>query len=192
MAKVIFGMTMSLDGFINDAGGGVAPLFPDLQELGQTALMREAIQTTGAVVMGRKTFQMASDPDAYADAYEFQVPIFVVTRQAPSQHPRENGGISFTFVSTLEAAIAQARQAAGDKDVTVVGGPNIGQQLLRAGLIDELQIGIMPTLLGEGQRLFESLEGLQLKLSKTRIVETGQRTDIWFTVHKENALPHST
>ena len=192
MAKVIFGMTMSLDGFINDAGGGVAPLYPDLEALGQTELMREAVASTGAVVMGRKTFQMASDPDAYADAYEFQVPIFVVMRQAPSQHPRENGGISFTFVSTLEAAIAQARQAAGDKDVTVVGGPNIGQQLLRAGLIDELQIGIMPTLLGEGQRLFEALEGLQIKLRKTRIVETGQRTDIWFTVHKENALPHST
>lgn len=184
MTKVVFGMTMSLDGFINDANGSVALLYPDMIELGQTDLMREWIDTTGAAVMGRRTFGMASDPDGYADGYEFQVPIFVITEQAPEKKPKENGRISFTFLDNVEAAIQQAKQAAGDKDVTVVGGPSVGQQLLKAGLVDELQIGIMPVLLGEGQRLFEHLEGMQIVLKKTRVVETGQRTDMWFTIEK--------
>jgi dihydrofolate reductase len=184
MTKVIFGMTMSLDGFINDANGSVAKLYPDLIELGKTDLMQESIRTTGAVVMGRRTFDMASDPDAYADGYEFQVPIFVITEHAPERKPKENGRISFTFVDTVEAAIQQAKQAAGAKDVVVVGGPNVGQQLLKAGLVDELQIAIMPVLLGEGQQLFERLERMQIMLTKTRLVETGQRTDIWLTVQK--------
>jgi dihydrofolate reductase len=64
MAKAIFGMTMSLDGFINDANGRVASLYPDLEELDQTELMQEAIRTTGAVVMGRKTFEMTGDPES--------------------------------------------------------------------------------------------------------------------------------
>jgi len=98
------------------------------------------------------------------------------------ENPKKMGRISFTFVDTVEAAIQQAKHAAGEKDVTVVGGPNVGLQLLKAGLVDELQIGTMPILLGEGQRRFECLEGLQIMLMKTRLVETGQRTDIWFTI----------
>ena len=184
MTKVVFGMTMSLDGFVNDAKGSVALLYPDLEELGQTDMMQESIRTTGAVVMGRRTFEMASDPDSYADSYEFQVPVFVITEQAPVRKPRENGRISFTFVDTVEAAIQQAKQAAGEKDVVVVGGRSVGQQLLKAGLVDELQVGIMPILLGEGQRLFEHLEGMPIMLKKTRLVETGRRTDLWVTVQK--------
>lgn len=184
MAKVVFGMTMSLDGFINDAQGHVGKLFPDLGALGQTDLMQDSIRSTGAVVMGRRTFEMASDPDTYADAYEFQVPIFVITHQVPDKTPKENGQISFTFVETLEMALEQARHAAGDRDVMVVGGSAVGQQLLKAGLVDELQIGIMPVMLGEGQRLFEHLEGQQIQLKKTRMVETGQRTDLWLTVQR--------
>lgn len=72
--------------------------------------------------MGRRTFEMASDPDFYADAYEFQVPIYVITEQAPERKPKENGRLSFTFVDTVEAAIQHAKQAAGEKDVTVMGG----------------------------------------------------------------------
>jgi dihydrofolate reductase len=97
-------------GFISDANGGVALLYPDLKELDQTELMQEASRTTGAVVMGRRTFEMASDPDSYADTYEFQVPIFVITQQTPKKKPRENGRISFTFVDTVEAAIQKAKQ----------------------------------------------------------------------------------
>jgi dihydrofolate reductase len=94
MVKVIFGM--SLDGFINDASGSVASLYPDLEELDQTELMQESIRTSAAVVMGRKTFEMAGDPDCYAETYEFQVPIFVIAKQAPERKPKENSRITFT------------------------------------------------------------------------------------------------
>lgn len=184
MAKVVFVMTMSLDGFVNDANGSGALLSPNLGELNQTDMMQEAIRKTGAVVMGRKTFEMASDPDLYADTYEFQVPIFVITTHPPERKPKENDRLRFTFVTTVEAAVQQAKQAAGELDVVVVGGPNVGQQLLKAGLVDELQIGIIPVLLSGGRQLFEHLEGMQIILNKTRLVETGQRTDIYFTVLK--------
>ncbi len=184
MTKVVFGMTMSLDGFINAADGSVGALYPDFAEFVQSDVMKESIHATGAVVMGRRTFEMAGDPDTYADNYEYQVPIFVVTEQAPAKKPKENGHISFVFVNNVELAIQQAKQAAGQKDVTVVGGPNVLQQLLKAGLVDELDISIMPVLLGEGQRLFEHLEGVQLRLTKTKLTDMGQRTNIRFTVNK--------
>ncbi len=95
-----------------------------------------------------------------------------------------NDRLRFTFLGNVEAVIEQAKQAAEDKDVTVVGGPNIGQQLLMKGLVDELQIDIMPVLLGNGQRLFEHLEGLQIELKRTKLIETDQRTSMWFTVLK--------
>jgi dihydrofolate reductase len=67
-----------------------------------------------------------------------------------------------------------------DRQVTVVGGPSVVQQLLRMGLLDELQIGIMPVLLGKGLRLFDHLEDLEIGFEKIRMRETGPRTDIWF------------
>ncbi|UQN09139.1 dihydrofolate reductase family protein [Deinococcus sp. QL22] len=184
MAKVILGMTMSLDGFINDASGSGVLLAPNLEELDRSDLMQEAIGETGAVVMGRRTFEGASDPDSYADSYEFQVPIFVITTHAPERKPKENDRLHFTFVNTVEAAIRQAKQAAGARDVVVVGGPNVGWQLLKASLVDELQIGIMPVLLGAGQQLFGHLEDRQILLKKTRLVEVGQCTYVYFTVQK--------
>ncbi|MGY2895705.1 dihydrofolate reductase family protein [Deinococcus sp. UYEF24] len=184
MAKVVFGMTMSLDGFINDANGSGALLSPNLEEFEKTGLMHEAIGETGAVVMGRRTFEGASDPDSYADSYEFQVPIFVITTHPPERAPKGNGRLHFTFVDTAEAAVEQARQAAGERDVVVVGGPNVGWQLLKAGLVDELQIGIMPVLLGAGKHLFAHLEGMQILLKKRRLVEAGQCTYLYFTVQK--------
>ncbi|WP_172200474.1 dihydrofolate reductase family protein [Saccharibacillus qingshengii] len=182
MTKVIFGMTMSLDGFINDADGRISILYPDHQEFGKSEIMQEAIRDTGAVVMGRRTFELAGDPDHYAIDYEFQVPIFVVTHQPPVKKPKENERLSFTFVDDIEDAIRMAKQAAKGRDVSVVGGVSIGRQLLRAGLVDELQVGIMPMLLGRGQRLFEELEELPITLTKTRLIETGARTDLFFAV----------
>ncbi len=80
---------MSLDGFINDGNSSAALLYPDLKELGQTEMMQESIRTTGAVVMGRKTFDMASDPDSYADSYEFQVPILSSANRHQSAHQKK-------------------------------------------------------------------------------------------------------
>jgi dihydrofolate reductase len=116
MAKVILGMTVSLDGFINDRSGSVSALYPDLAALRDTDPLRESIQNTGAVVMGHNSFAMAEDPDTLADNYEYQLPIFVLTHQPPSKKPKENERLTFTFVTDgIESAITQAKAAAGGK-----------------------------------------------------------------------------
>jgi hypothetical protein len=89
MATVIAGMTMSLDGFVADPSGSANPLYPDLADLRGTAYMTAAIEGTGAVLMGRRSFEMA-DPDSYVGSYEFQVPIFVLTRHPPETPPKQD------------------------------------------------------------------------------------------------------
>lgn len=176
---------MSLDGFINDRNGSVASLFPDLDELRNTEALEEAIRTTGAVVLGRNAFAMADDPDYYAGNYEFQVPIFVLAHEPPKKHPKETDDLTFTFITDgIESAVAQARAAAGERDVVVIGGASVAQQCLRAGLADELHIDIMPVLLGSGLRLFEDLDP-ELHLERVTVMELpAGRTHLRFRVIK--------
>lgn len=172
MAKVVLGATMSLDGFINDRNGSGAALYSDLDTLLASAPMRELIHNTGAVVMGRNSFAMAEDPDSYSENYEYQVPIFVLTHAAPVRHPKENDHLTFTFVTDgLASAIAQAKMAAGEKDVTIIGAASTAQQVLQAGLADELHIDIMPVLLCGGLRLFENLHLDAVRLERITAVE---------------------
>jgi len=172
MGKVILGMTMSIDGFINDPSGSVEALYPDLAALQETEPMKEALQKTGSVVMGRNSFAMAEDPDKIAGNYEYQVPIFVLTHQPPKRHPKETDRLTFTFVTDgIESAIAQAKAAAGDKDVTVIGAASTAQQCLKAGLADELHIDIMPVFLGSGLRPFEGIREGQVQPERMKVVE---------------------
>ena len=182
MGKVILGMTLSLDGFIQDCSGSVGALYPDLDTLATTEPMREAILNTGAVVMGWNAFAMAKDPDSYAGNYEFQVPIFVLTHTLPQRRPKETEQLTFTFVTEgIERAIAQAKAAASPKDVTIIGGANTAQQSLNAGLVDELQIDIMPVLLCGGLRLFEAVGAVQIRLERIKVLELpGGRTHLRF------------
>jgi dihydrofolate reductase len=185
MGKVILGMTMSLDGFVNDQNGSVDSLYPDLAELRNTELLREPINNTGAVVMGRRAYEMADDPDEYVGNYEFQVPLFVMTKHAPKKLPKQSDQLTFTFVADgIERAITQAKAAAGDKDVAVVGGASIIQQCLRLGLADELQVDIMPVLLGDGLRLFEPISDQSINLEKIKVLETPIRTSLHFRIVK--------
>src|SRR5215204_1989858 len=156
MGRVIAGMTISLDGFVADADGKVDRLYADLAELRRTPSMEATIAATGAVLLGRRTFEMG-DPDSYVGNYEFQVPIFVLTHEPPPVAPKQDEHLTFTFVTDgIESAVAKAIAAAGDKAVQVVGGVDVAQQLLRAGLADELRIDVMPVLLGAGRRFFEN------------------------------------
>lgn len=185
MGKVILGLTMSLDGLINDRSGSVEALYPDLAALQETEPMKESIRNTGAVVMGWNAFAMAEDPDFYAGNYEFQVPIFVITHESPNKHPKETQELTFTFVTDgIESAVRQAKAAARDKDVTVIGGASVAQQCLRAGLVDELQIDIMPVLLGQGLRFFEHLEENTIQLEKIETIDAPVRTHLKFRVMK--------
>jgi dihydrofolate reductase len=182
MASVIAGMTMSLDGFVADADGRAGRLYPDLAALQGSAYMNDAIEETGAVLMGRRTFEMG-DPDSYVGEYEFQVPIFVVTHRQPERLPKQDERLTFTFVTDgLASAVEQARAAAGAKAVQVVGGASVVLQLLRAGLADQLQIDVMPVLLGDGLRLLDSLDPQVVRLEKLDVSEVGARTSLRFRV----------
>jgi dihydrofolate reductase len=184
MARVIAGMTMSLDGFIADQSGSADRLYPDLAALRGTAYMNALIQETGAVLMGKRTFEMG-DPDSYVGNYEFQVPIFVLTHHAPRVAPKQDEHLTFTFVTDgVESAIGQATAVSGDKAVQVVGGVSVIRQLLDAGLVDELRVDIMPVLLGAGLRFFENIDPDPLLLEKIGVQEVGTRTSLGFRVEK--------
>ncbi len=177
-------MTISLDGFVNDVSGSVDALYPDLDALRNTEPLQEAIRNTGAVVMGRNAYAMAADPDSYAGNYEFQVPIFVLTHKAPEKLPKQTDKLTFTFVTDgVEIAIRQAKAAAGDKNVTIIGGASTARQCLKAGLVDELHIDVMPVLLCGGLRLFEDIGREQIRLERTRTMAIpAGRTHLEFRV----------
>ena len=138
-------------------------------------IVNEWLDANGAVVMGRRMFSggkgsWEDDPNAdgwWGDDPPFHVPVFVLTH-----HPRDpvvkEGGTSFTFVTEgIEAALGQARAAAGGKDVQVGGGAELVQQYLNAGLLDELNIHLVPVLLGNGGvRLLDRLEPTELELTR--------------------------
>jgi dihydrofolate reductase len=162
----------------------VSSLYPDFEALRESEILQEAINDTGAVVMGRHAYDMANGD--FTD-YEFQAPIFVVTHHVRQKAAKgENDRLTFTFVTDgVESAIAQARAAAGEKDVTVIGGASTIQQCLQAGLVDELQIDLMPILLGGGLRLFENLVEAEIELEGTKVVPLpGGRTHMRFRVTK--------
>ncbi|MGH2922391.1 MAG: dihydrofolate reductase family protein, partial [Gaiellaceae bacterium] len=184
MAKVIIGMTTSLDGFVADQNGSAARLYPDLAALRGTAYMNAAIAETGAVLMGRRTFEMG-DPDSYVGSYEFQVPIFVLTHEPPQVAPKQDEHLTFTFVTDgVESAVAQATAAAGNKAVQVVGGVNVTEQLLQAGLVDELRVDVMPVLLGAGLRFLDNAALERVQLEKVGVQEVAARTSLGFRVKK--------
>ena len=176
---------MSLDGFINDRKGSAEKLSPDFSELLDTPPFKEMIQNTGAVIMGRHVYEMA-DPFLWAnDDYEFQVPIFVLTHTPPAKYPKGNDRLTFTFVTEgIENAISQAKKAAGKKGVQVIGASTI-QQCLNAAACDELQIDIMPVLLGKGLKMFEQIDFEKIKLERIKVEATTQmRTSMTFRLVK--------
>jgi len=175
MTNVTFSLSMSLDGFVAGPDDEIDPLHDWLfsgehqGSAGFGRMSREsrdvldaAIADLGAVVVGRNTFEASGRWDGKP---LFGAPTFVVTHSPPT----ENAG-EFAYVTEgVEAAIALARPAAGDKDVAVMGAI-VPQQAIRAGLVDEFMIHLIPVLLGEGKRLFDHLGG-RVDLERTQVVE---------------------
>jgi len=186
MSKVIAGMTISLDGFINDGNGSAERLSPDFSELLEAPFFKEQVQNTGAVIMGKNVYEMA-DPFMWVnDDYEFQVPILVLTHMPPAKYPKGNEKLSLTFITDgVESAISQAKKAAGEKDVLIIGGAGTIQQCLNSGLCNELQVDVMPVLLGKGLRLFENIDTDQIRIERISVEETTTiRTTLIFKVTK--------
>jgi dihydrofolate reductase len=153
-------------------------------------VIEESLRATGAVVMGRKMFSggegpWESDPRAdgwWGDDPPFHVPVFVLTQHARETKVME-GGTSFSFVTDgIQAALEQARTAAGDKDVALAGGASVVQQYLKAGLLDELQIHLAPVLLGDGTSLFDRLGIDVTGLEVTRVLVSPSVTHLRFQV----------
>ena len=152
-------------------------------------VIREASSSVGASVMGRKMFSggsgpWESDPRSmgwWGDEPPFHTPVFVLTHHAREPEEME-GGTTFFFVTDgIEAAIEQARAAAGEGNVAIGGGANAIQQALAAGLVDELQVHVAPILLGGGTRLFG--EGAApIRLEATRVLASPRATHVKFDV----------
>ncbi|TML97444.1 MAG: dihydrofolate reductase [Actinobacteria bacterium] len=152
-------------------------------------VLQESVEATGAVVMGRRMFSggegpWENDPVAggwWGEEPPFGVPVFVLTHHA--RQPVElQGETAFTFVSEgVEAALEQARAAAGDRNVAVAGGANVVQQFLAARLLDEIQIHLVPVLLGGGVRLFGPGDE-QPALELTRVIDSPTVTHLRYRV----------
>jgi dihydrofolate reductase len=115
-------------------------------------MLDEVMASSGAIVIGRGMYDAAG---AWGGANPFGMPLFVVTHRVGDQPPDEAG---FTFVGSLEEAVARAREAAGDRNVGIGGGADVIRQALAAGMIDELTITVAPVILGGGKRLFEGFD----------------------------------
>ena len=202
MGKLRFTISMSLDGYVagpnqsleNPLGEGGEDLHgwvlalrswrePHGMEGGETGpnddVMAELVENIGATVMGRNMFGGGEGPCGddpwngwWGDDPPFHTPVFVLTHHA--REPLEmQGGTTFHFVTEgIEAALEQAKAAAGGKDVALGGGADVAQQYLRAGLIDEMEIHVVPRLLGGGARLFDNTGGRYAGLEPIRVVSS--------------------
>ena len=144
-------------------------------------VLEEAAADVGAIVMGRRMFDLGERP--WGDDPPFRVPVFVVTHRAKETLEKE-GGTTFIFVTDgIESALDQARKSAGDKNISVAGGAETVQQLVAAGLVDEIQLHVAPLFLGGGKRLFDQL-GKEIELERMRVVDSPGVTHLKYSVVK--------
>ena len=213
MSKVRAHISISLDGYVagpnqtqeNPLGEGGEQLHdwviglkawrePHGREGGEenasSPVMSEEIADVGAEIMGRGKFGPASRGPWgdhpwrgwWGDDPPFHKPVFVVTHH--EREPLTLADTTFTFVTDgIKSALAQARQSAGDQDVVIGGGADIINQYLAAGLVDEIELHVVPILLGDGERLFRGV-GPGVKLEQVRVVEAPGVTHLKYRVVK--------
>ncbi len=206
MATVLAGFTMSVDGFIAHFDGSTDGLF-DWFEGGDTELvlpngkmtvrvspptamvLRDIWQTVGAFVTGRRMFDLSR---GWGGSHPLNVPTFVVSHSMPQLPEGWPPDAPFAFVTDasdgtngVERAIEQAKKVAGEKTV-ILAGANIAQQALKAGLLDEIEIDLVPVLIGRGIRLFEYLGVEPIKLERTIAVLAPEVTHLRFRVKRES------
>jgi dihydrofolate reductase len=196
VGKVIVGATMSLDGFIADPADAVGPLF-DWYSNGEVAIapgdpertfhvsqasakyMRESWSKIGAVVIGRRLFDLTNGWNGRPAA---GAAVFVVTHEAPSDWPFPDA--PFTFVTNgVRSAVEQARSFAGDRDISVTAG-DIGRQVLDAGLADEVALDLVPVVFGRGIRFFGEIAKSPLMLENPAVIEGDRVIHLSYPVRK--------
>lgn len=196
MSKIGTALSMSLDGFIAGPGAGAAAAgLHDWLTAGQTPsrfnpsftmarpsaeFFDEGIAATGAVIAGRRTYDVS---EAWAGRGPVPgLPLVVLTHRVPEQVPA--GNPPYTFVTDgIEAAAGQARAMAGGKNVHLMGA-SVVQQAIRAGLLDELVISLVPKVLGRGVRLLDGLDPSNVQLDVVRVIDAPGVTHLTYRVIK--------
>ena len=195
MGKVVFDTSMSLDGFMTAANqtaeepmgeGGLRLMDWVLGgDQRNSELLDGWVSGLGASIAGRRTYDTSvpwwgeDGPSGAA-----RRPLFVVTHEAPPSSPDDE---VYRFVTDgIESALEQAQAAAGDRDVTVMGGANLGRQYIAAGLVDELQIHLAPVLFGSGTRMFDGLGDGHLQLETIEAIETPAAVHLRFRIGRND------
>ena len=191
MSKVILDISMSLDGYVRASNPTPdEPLGKGGERLHEWAFgedernaefLEGAISSLGAMIAGRTTYDDSIRWwGADGPAGRARRRLFVVTHEPPSKVPDNS---VYAFVTDgIHSALEQARAAAGDGNVAIMGGANVGQQYLAAGLVDEIGISLVPVLFGSGTRLFEHLGGEHIQLEPTQVVDTSTATHLRYGV----------
>ena len=158
-------VSVSVDGFATGPNGDLSVLhgwaFRD-STMAMHPVVSAEFADAGAVVFGGRTLRAGDD--AWSDEDVFSSPVFVVTHER--REPMHRNGALFTFVDSVEGAVAAARGVAGEKDVVVMGSANVAGQLIAAGLIDVLELAVTAVMLGDGTRLFDHLPPARLELDR--------------------------
>ncbi len=195
MSKVYTHMTMSLDGFIADPQDGIDELFgwygagdvtvPTANEMppfsvdeSSAVLLRELIEGVGAIVAGRRIFDITNGWD---DLHPIGAPVVVVTHHTPEDSdrwPRTN------FVDSVEVGIDRAKEIAGDKDVTIVSA-DISRQALDLGLVDEVNVSLVPVLLGEGIPYFADLSAAPHRFEDPVVIPGNRATHLRYALKRD-------
>ena len=181
MGTVIFDISMSLDGYVTAAGRTPEePMGRDGLRLVDWAigddergrkLLDDAVGQLGATIAGRTTYDTSLPwwgPDGPSGSA--RRPVFVVTHQAPDESPE--GGVYEFVTDGIEAALARAQSVAGEAAVVVMGGADLGRQYIAAGLVDEIQIHLVPVLFGGGTRMFDDSLADHVDLEPVEVIET--------------------
>jgi dihydrofolate reductase len=179
MAKTLYSVTMSLDGFIAGAGGDMSWL---TEHLGPNPLVDDLIGNVGALLVGNRTFggddPHRGDPEKEGTAFGggWDGPQFVLTHKSPDYSVP-----GVTFVNDARTAVSAAKAAAGDKYVNILGAET-ARHCLEAGELDEVLTIIAPVMLGDGVRLFDHPGGTNVKLERLSVSHAPQATNLWFRV----------
>jgi dihydrofolate reductase len=182
MAQIVADMSMSLDGFVADSSDGVDDVFawygkPQPEQSPRAPAGEADAMGVGVIVYGRRTFELA---DGWGGNHPVGVPVIVVTSEVPDGWPRENSTVSFD-TDGIESAMATARKVASDK-VIALGSPSVIQQCLALGLVDRIQVKLVPVLLGDGIRLFGSLAAAPVELGNPQVAEGNGVTQLYYDV----------
>jgi dihydrofolate reductase len=184
MTKVYIDSAMSVDGFWADRDG--KSVFP-LGDMHSFGFIKTLVDRTGAVVMSRRTFEMADDPDWFAGNYELQVPIHVITESPPTKHPKEDGGVTFSFHKNFADALAGARNSACGRDVAIIGERSAVEAAIAVDEVDDLYLRIVPKLCGAGEPLMKDLKDVRREFEIADVQTTNNAVHIHLIRKKSRA-----